>query len=99
MRNKPGMPQSMGSQELDMTWRLNHHHPTRTWHISSRERPVSEAKGGHTCGMLWLSVRPRGTGGVNVIPLTASPSWSSSSSKWQVWLAIHIPHRQAILLG
>ena len=32
------------------------------------------------CGMLWLPVRPRETGGTNVIPLTASPSWSSSSA-------------------
>lgn len=41
---------------------------------------MAEAKGGHTCGMLWLSVRPRETGGVNVIPVIASSSWSSSSS-------------------
>lgn len=32
------------------------------------------------CGMLWLPVRPRETGGTNVIPLTASPSWSSTSA-------------------
>ena len=32
MTDEPGELQSMGSQELDMTWQLNHHYHSRNQH-------------------------------------------------------------------